>query len=89
MKDYTLNGWQDYWKIFDELMELLNFDNKGEIIVEFIDAKKYVNGLTDGWYDFKFAFEKTLEVNRKNLTKEQTHIADFLLSEINDSLTNK
>ena len=34
MKDYTLKGWQDYWKIFDELLSLLNTDNKTEIITE-------------------------------------------------------
>ncbi len=89
MKDYTLTGWQDYWKIFDELIELLYLDNKVEIIVEFKDAQKYVNGLTDGWYDFQFAFEKTLKTNRHNLTDEQTHIADFLHNEINKSLTKR
>lgn len=88
-KDYTLTGWQDYWKIFDELLSLLNTDNKTEIITEFKDAQKYVNGLTDGWYEFKFAFEKSLKSNRQNMTVEQNDIADFLLTTLNKSLTNR
>jgi len=89
MKDYTLTGWQDYWKIFDELIDLLYLDNKTMIIDEFKDAQKYVNGLTDGWYEFKFAFEKSLKTNRQHLTSEQYEIADFLLTTLNKSLTNR
>lgn len=88
MKDYTLTGWQDYWKIFDELIEQLLSENKSKIIAEFKDAQKYVNGLTDGWYEFKFAFEKALNSNRQNMTEEQNQIADFLLTTLNESLTN-
>lgn len=89
MKDYKLTGWQDYWKIFDELIEHLTSDNKPEIIAEFKEALKYVNGLTDGWYEFKFAFEKSLNSNRQHLTAEQNEIADFLLTTLNKSLTNR
>ncbi len=89
MKDYKLTGWQDYWKIFDELIEHLTSDNKPEIITEFKEAQKYVNGLTDGWYEFKFAFEKSLNSNRQHLTAEQNEIADFLLTTLNKSLTNR
>ncbi len=89
LKNYTLTGWQDYWKIFDELIDLLYLDNKTMIIDEFKDAQKYVNGLTDGWYEFKFAFEKSLKTNRQDLTKEQNEIADFLLTTLNNSLTNR
>jgi len=89
MKEYTLTGWQDYWKIFDELIEQLTSDNKAEIIVEFKEAQKYVNGLTDGWYEFKFALEKTINSNKQKMTEEQNQIADFLLTTLNKSLTNR
>jgi hypothetical protein len=85
----VLTNWEDYWKIFDQLLDLLDANNRTDIISEFKDAQKYVNGLTDGWYDFKFAFEKTLKANRHNLTEEQIYIADFLLDEVNKSLTNR
>ena len=89
LKHYTLTGWQDYWKIFDELIDLLYLDNKSIIVDEFKEAQKYVNGLTDGWYEFKFAFEKSLKTNRQHLTTEQNEIADFLLTTLNKSLTNR
>lgn len=89
MKDYKFNGWQDFWKIFDELIDLLRSDNKTIIIDEFKDAQKYVNGMTDGWYEFKFAFEKSLKSNRKHLTSEQIEIAEFLITTLNKSLTNR
>lgn len=89
MKDYKLTGWQDFWKIFDELIDLLQSDEKKMIIDEFKDSQKYVNGLTDGWFEFKFAFEKSLKSNRQHLTAEQNEIADFLLTTLNESLTNR
>ena len=89
MKDYKLNGWQDFWEIFDELIDLLHSEKKAMIIDEFKDAQKYVNGLTDGWYEFKFAFEKSLISNRQHMTAEQKEIADFLITTLNKSLTNR
>jgi hypothetical protein len=89
MKEYSLNGWQDYWKIFDELIELLKADQHDQIISEFKDAQKYVNGLTDGWFDFKYAFEKSLQSNRTKMTVDQTDIADFLILTLNKSLTSR
>lgn len=89
MKDFALASWQDYWKIFDELISLLNIDDQLEIVSEFKDAQKYVNGLTDGWYEFKFAFEKSLKSNSQNMTNEQNQIADFLLSSLTKSLNNR
>jgi hypothetical protein len=89
MKDYKLADWQDFWKIFDELIALLQSDKNTMIIDEFKDAQKYVNGLTDGWYEFKFAFEKSLKSNRHHLSVEQNEIADFLITTLNKSLTNR
>lgn len=89
MKEYTLNNWADYWAIFFELIELLKKDNQVKIISEFTEAKKYFNGLTDGCNDFKDAFEKSLQSNRRLMTNEQTEIADFLLANMNNALTNR
>lgn len=88
MKDYKLAAWQDFWKMFDELIALLQSDNKTSIIDEFKEAQKYVNGLTDGWYEFKVAFEKSLTSNREKLTAEQNEIADFLITTLNKSFPN-
>ena len=89
MKEYSLSNWQDYWEIFDELIELLKHDKQDDIILELKEAQKYVNGLTDGWDEFKFAFEKCLQENRAILTKEQIDTADFLIKTLNKSLINR
>lgn len=88
-ENYQITSWLEYWKIFDDLIDLLNSENKTDIALEFINAQKYVNGLTDGWYEFKSAFENSLNANRQNFTVEQNHIANFLLSTLNKSLTNR
>jgi hypothetical protein len=89
MREYTLTSWQDFWKIFDELIELLKTSNQDQIILEFKDAQLYVNGLTDGWFEFKSAFEKSLKSNKPKMTADQIEIADFLILTLNKSLTNR
>lgn len=89
MKKHSINSWQDYWKIFEKLIELLRADNQDEIILELKEAQKYVNGLTDGWFEFKFAFEKCLQLNRTKITTDQADIADFLIKTLNNSLKNR
>lgn len=88
MKDFRSSGHFDYWKVFDELIEKLNADQKFEISEAFNEAKKCLNGLTDGWYEFKFSFEKTLSSNSHNMSEEQQQIAHFLLTTLNKHLDN-
>lgn len=89
MKDYTITSWTDYWKIYDTLIETLNSDNKTELVTELREAQRYVNGFTDGWFEFMFGFEKSVNANREKMTVEQLQIADFLLKKLNTSLTNR
>lgn len=84
-----MNSWDDYWKTFDLLIDKLKQDNRGQIITELKDAQKYVNGLTDGWCDFKTAFEKTLELNKNKMTSDQIEIANNLIETLNYSLTHR
>ena len=79
----------DYWKIFDQFIEELNAKSQIDIAIEFIDAKKCINGLTDGWFDFIFAIERVIIKHKNNLTAEQTNISNFLLEVVNKYLMNK
>lgn len=88
MKDFRSSGHFDYWEVFDELIEKFNDDQKSEISQAFNEAKKCVNGLTDGWYQFKFSFEKTLSSNSHNMSEEQQQIAHFLFTTLNKHLEN-
>jgi hypothetical protein len=89
MKEYKIEKWEDYWDIFDELINLLKFSNKEEIILDFKDSKKYLNGMTDGWYEFLNAFNTSVKNHYNNLTKEQIIIAEFLISTLRNSLKNR
>lgn len=80
-----ITSWLENWKIFDELIGLLNSDNKTDCALEFMDAQKYVNGLTDGWYEFKSAFENSLNANKQNLREEQNQIVK---GEVDIKMTN-
>src|SRR5690606_37423449 len=51
-KEKAVESWEEYWKLFDNLCNSLNLDNKQFIVTELKDAQQYVNGLTDGWYEF-------------------------------------
>lgn len=89
MGKYKLDNWQDYWVLFDSLILLLQADEKAILIAELKDAQRYVNGLTDGWFEFKFAFEKSVKKYRHDMSSAQIEIADFLLLELNKSLSNR
>jgi hypothetical protein len=82
-----MKSWEDYWKTFDSLIEKLRKDGHEQIIIELKEAQKYVNGLTDGWYDFKIEMENILKLNKAKMTQEQTGIIEFLVKTLNDSLT--
>lgn len=58
MKELRSSGHFDYWKVFDELIEKFNEDQKFEISQAFNEAKKCVNGLTDGWYQLSFLLKR-------------------------------
>jgi flagellin-specific chaperone FliS len=84
-----IKSWDDYWKIFDLLIDKLKQDDQRQIINELKDAQKLVNGLTDGWYDFKTAMEKTLESNKIKMTTVLIDIANELIQTLNYSLTHR
>jgi hypothetical protein len=89
MKEYKINGWNDFWNIFGELIDLLNTNNQSNVALEFQESKKYVNGLTDGWFDFLMAFKNIVKLNLDNLTEEQMYIANLLITTLNKILTNR
>lgn len=89
MKNFAVSSWQDYWKLFDTLLVMVNAEGKQEIAAEFKAAQLYVNGLTDGWYDFLNAFESAVKSRKMEMTAEQFEIAEFLITSLNKSLLNR
>ena len=89
MKSYKINEWKDYWEIFNELINSLENSNKEDVVIEFKDSQKYLNGLTDGWFDFLNALSASVKNNINNLTQEQKDIAEFLISTLNNLLMRR
>ena len=75
----NIKSWADYWKTFDLLIEKLREGNRGQIISELKEAQKYVNGMTDGWYDFMIEMEKIVESNKRNMTMEEVELTNDLI----------
>lgn len=49
----------------------------------------YATGLTDGWFDFMTAFEKTLKDNQSSFSTGEKHIAEDLLSKLKKHLADR
>lgn len=78
---------QEYWTKFDLLCVELEDDSKQELADELRIAKSYVNGLTDGWYEFLNAFEKTIETHEFN--EQSRKLARKLIETLKYRLENK
>ncbi len=85
----TPASWGDYWQQFDRLIELLAADGREEIIAELRYAQGYVNGMTDGWFDYMIALEDVIKDHKGDLTAGQAALAAYLLSAIKTVLLSR
>src|SRR5690606_14025196 len=88
-KERGVADWDEYWKLFDNLCNSLNLDNKQFIVTELKNAQQHVNGLTDGWYEFLDKFEKVNNSYTKNFSQEQHNLAKTLIQNLKSSLRNR
>lgn len=72
--------WNEYWEMYDKLIVELKNENKVSIANKLIEARTFVNGLTDGWFEFKEKLDEVIESNRGNLTSTQKNILHNLSS---------
>lgn len=86
---YKVHAWKDYWDLYSDLINLLLHNEKDAVAQELEEARKYVNGLTDGWYDFKREFENVVLMYKKELTTQELGLAEYLLITIRQSLVNR
>jgi len=80
-----IEGWPEYWTYYDSLCKTINDE---ELMSELHEAKKYVNGMTDGWYDFLNAFESAIN-NSSGLGSEQKELSEQLIKELKETLKNR
>ena len=86
MANYEVNNWEEYWIRYDSLVKNLNKENQFELANKLVDAKKRVNGLTDGWFEFKNEFEVIIKQNKSLLNIVNLELSLFLIKTIKSSL---
>jgi len=84
-----INNWEEYWKTYDLLISKIEKDNLAKIAIDLKTIKCYVNGLTDGWYDFLKGFEDVIKNNRNLLSSEEIEISTLLLNYIKTVVDNR
>lgn len=85
----SIKSWDDYWEIFDALCISLTNQNKTEIVGEFKNAQKYVNGFTDGWFDFLDKFKTAYEDSISDLEFEDKEKSKLLIDALSASLKGR
>lgn len=86
---YKVQSWEDYWELYNQLINFLTASKEELVVAELKEAQKYVNGFTDGWHDFKNEFERVILSYRSKLTAEQLRLAEYLLMTLRQSLANR
>ena len=86
MANYEVNNFEEYWKKYDSLVKNLKKEHQFELANKLVDAKKNVNGLTDGWFEFKNEFEVAIKQNKSILNNVNLELALFLIKTIKLSL---
>ena len=80
---------KDYWYNFDQFCENLTKRKKVDLAMKLKNAKKLVNGLTDGWYDFKNELTLIYNSNKDELVEDELADFEYLRNEINRIFKNK
>ena len=67
-----------------------NIEKKNELIAQQLrQIQSYINGLTDGWYDFLTSFKKIVSDNFNNIALEDLELADLLIATLENSLKSR
>ena len=86
MANYEVNNFEEYWIKYDSLVKNLKKEHQFELANKLVDAKKNVNGLTDGWFEFKNEFEVIIKQNKSLLNIVNLELSLFLIKTIKSSL---
>lgn len=80
---------KDFWFIFDQYCETLTKSKKAEIADKLRHAKMHVNGLTDGWFEFKNGLDLIYKSDKAELTEGELVDFEYLRKEIDKTLKNR
>lgn len=72
-------SWDEFWAAFRSLCEHCESLHQSILVAELKDAQGYVNGLTDGWHDFKTALQQVESHHRYELDEQSQALFTQLL----------
>jgi hypothetical protein len=84
--EIKINDWTGYWNYFDRLCAMRKDNNKEDVVAQLRKAQLYVNGLTDGWFEFLYSFEEVIKNNKGELTKDEKELAEKLIALLRKSI---
>ena len=79
------NNRSEYWQRYDSLCNDIKSENN-QLAEQLKNAKLYVNGLTDGWYDFLNLFKELIFNNAENLSSDCKVQAGMLIAQLDKVL---
>ena len=83
-----IDSWSEYWQKYNSLCDIIRSENN-QLAEQLIDAKLYVNGLTDGWHDFLNVFKELIFKNAETLSLDCKVQADILITQLEKSLMSQ
>ena len=84
-----MDSWEQYWEVFENLCASLEQRGESTIVQGLRDDQRYVNGLTDGWWDFLEQFRSTVKDADKNLLEYERQLVATLDSTLQKALTKR
>lgn len=75
-----------FWDEYDKLCKIVLSRGEQSLFSDLREAQQYTNGLTDGWHDFKNAFEKI--TTEREMSDEVLKYSKYLIDKLNKNLFN-
>lgn len=79
MHQQPILNWKDYWNQFDSLVQTIRERGHTGLADDLKFAQEYVNGLTDGWFEFVSRFQQAMDLHSVSLKDEELMKAKELL----------
>jgi len=80
---------ENYWECYDRICESLGSRDKKEILEKLKSAKTLINGLTDGWAEFKNELDLLANSYNSEMTTNELVDLKFLQDETNEILKRR
>ncbi|HAF29513.1 MAG TPA: hypothetical protein DCG75_10740 [Bacteroidales bacterium] len=73
---------ENYWNVFEDYCEKLDKAEQFELSNNLKEAKKYINGLTDGWHDYLEKIKQIKIDHESSLKPDDLITLNYLIKEV-------